>query len=59
MYEKKKKRREFLIIGILFSLALSGERERINIASLITQLLNRYRVVIGDKGRRRRRRLRI
>ena len=56
---KKKKRREFLIIGILFSLALSGERERINIASLITQLLNRYRVVIGDKGRRRRRRLRI
>jgi hypothetical protein len=57
--KKKKKRREFLIIGILFSLALSGERERINIASLITQLLNRYRVVIGDKGRRRRRRLRI
>lgn len=57
--KNKKKRREFFIIGILFSLSLSGERERINIASLITQLLNRYRVVIGDKGRRRRRRLRI
>lgn len=57
--KNKKKRREFFIIGILFSLSLSGERERINIASLITQLLNRYRVVIGDKDRRRRRRLRI